>query len=61
MRTLRTDDRPTKLAEAVAELERIDKTIHDTSSRHCRKSHDKTQFNAGACFSGTFRANHALA
>jgi TnpA family transposase len=28
MRTLRIDDRPTKLAQAVAELGRIDKTIH---------------------------------
>src|ERR1041384_2980017 len=28
MKTLRIDDRPTKLAQAVAELGRIDKTIH---------------------------------
>jgi TnpA family transposase len=28
MRTLRIDDRPTKLAQAIAELGRIDKTIH---------------------------------
>jgi TnpA family transposase len=28
MRTLRIDDPPTRLAQAVAELERIDKTIH---------------------------------
>ena len=28
MRTLRIGDRPTKLAQAVAELGRIDKTIH---------------------------------
>jgi TnpA family transposase len=28
MKTLRIDDRPTKLALAVAELGRIDKTIH---------------------------------
>jgi hypothetical protein len=28
MRTLRADDRPTKLAQAVAELGRIEKTIH---------------------------------
>jgi Tn3 transposase DDE domain len=28
MRTLSVDDRPTRLAQAVAELGRIDKTIH---------------------------------
>jgi TnpA family transposase len=31
MKTLRIDDHPTKLAQAVAEVGRIDKTIHALS------------------------------
>jgi TnpA family transposase len=49
MRTLRVDDRPTKLAQAVAELGRIDKTIHSLTyiDDEAKRRRTLTQLNRG--------------
>jgi len=49
MRTLRIDDRPTKLAQAVAELGRIDKTIHSLTyvDDESKRRRTLTQLNRG--------------
>jgi len=49
MRTLRIDDRPTKLAQAVAELGRIDKTIHSLTyiDNESKRRRTLTQLNRG--------------
>ena len=49
MRTLQIDDRPTKLAQAVAELGRIDKTIHSLTSidDESKRRRTLTQLNRG--------------
>lgn len=49
MRTLRIDDRPTKLAQAVAELGRIDKTIHSLAyiNDESKRRRIVTQLNRG--------------
>ena len=49
MRTLRIDDRPTKLAQAVAELGRIDKTIHSLTyiDEKSKRRRTLTQLNRG--------------
>jgi TnpA family transposase len=49
MRTLRVDDRPTKLAQAVAELGRIEKTIHSLTyiDDESKRRRTLTQLNRG--------------
>jgi TnpA family transposase len=49
MRTLRVDDRPTRLAQAVAEVGRIDKTIHSLTyiDDESKRSRTLTQLNRG--------------
>ena len=49
MRTLRVDDRPTKLAQAVAEVGRIDKTIHSLTyvDDESKRRRTLTQLNRG--------------
>ena len=49
MRTLRIDDRPTKLAQAVGELGRIDKTIHSLTyiDDESKRRRTLTQLNRG--------------
>jgi len=49
MKTLRIDDRPTKLAQAVAELGRIDKTIHALTyiADESKRRRTLTQLNRG--------------
>jgi Tn3 transposase DDE domain len=49
MRTLRIDDRPTKLAQAVAELGRIDKAIHSLTyiDDESKRRRTLTQLNRG--------------
>jgi TnpA family transposase len=49
MRTLRIDDRPTKLAQAVPELGRIDKTIHSLTyiDDDSKRQRTLTQLNRG--------------
>jgi TnpA family transposase len=49
MRTLRVDDRPTRLAQAVAELGRIDKTIHSLTyvDDESKRRRTLTQLNRG--------------
>lgn len=56
MRTLQIHDRPTKLAQAVAELGRIDKTLHSLSyiDDEARRRRILTQLNRG-------ESRHALA
>ena len=49
MRTLRIDDRPTKLAQAVAEVGRMDKTIHSLTyvDDESKRRRTLTQLNRG--------------
>jgi TnpA family transposase len=49
MKTLRIDDHPTKLAQAVAELGRIDKTIHALTfiDDESKRRRTLTQLNRG--------------
>src|SRR6266702_2961365 len=49
MRTLRVDDRPTRLAQAVAEVGRIDKTIHSLTyvDDESKRRRTLTQLNRG--------------
>jgi TnpA family transposase len=49
MRTLRADDRPTKLAQAVAELGHIEKTIRSLTyiDDESKRRRTLTQFNRG--------------
>jgi TnpA family transposase len=49
MRTLRIDDRPTKLAQAIAEIGRIDKTIHSLTyiDDESKRRRTLTQLNRG--------------
>ena len=49
MRTLQVGDRPTKLAQAVAEIGRVDKTIHILTSidDESKRRRTLTQLNRG--------------
>ena len=56
MRTLQVGDRPTKLAQAVAEVGRIDKTIHILTSidDEFKRRRTLTQLNRGEDWRGPF-------